>query len=155
MLVEALTSILKAHQAAGTFSQQTPKMLRVELSSKLSVDVAQLEDSKQLIKTHILDFLAKQPTPTQLRSIAKMLGVPPSFWSGIDKNDALQLSARLKDFCDSKQVPREDVHGLPTLQEAKRYKIQRESKAELEGIDASNIVSSRKRKCTEFLPLPI
>ena len=90
-------------------------------------------------------------SPSALRSLAKAVGVPPSFWSGLDKTDATMIGERLASFCDSKNIPRKD--RLPSIQEAKKYKAQREAAAELEGINATNIVSSKRKRSQDFMPL--
>ena len=87
-------------------------------------------------------------SPTKLRSLAKMLGVPPAFWSKLDKGDAGAIRDRLVEFCDSKNVTR--AVSVPTKKEALAFKATREAAAELEGIDTSNIVSSKRRRCTEL-----
>ena len=87
-------------------------------------------------------------SPTKLRSLAKMLGVPPAFWSKLDKGDAGAIRDRLVEFCDSKNVTR--AASVPTKKEALAFKATREAAAELEGIDTSNIVSSKRRRCTEL-----
>ena len=86
----------------------------------------------------------------RLRSIAKMLGVPPSFWSNLDKNNADSVAQKLKLFCEARSVPR--AGSIPTMKEAKKYKAKREAENELEGITEANIVESKKRRCREFLP---
>lgn len=86
-----------------------------------------------------------------LRSLAKLIGVPPSFWMGIEKNNVDSVSAKLKEFCDAKMIMREG--DIPTMKEAKRYQLKREAAAELEGINESNIVESRRRRCRDFIPL--
>ena len=86
-------------------------------------------------------------SPSGLRSIAKMVGVPPSFWSGIDRNSTSDLSARLIEFCDTKAVVRSGGSGtVPTVKEAKAFQRARETAAELEGINQSNIVSGKRRR---------
>ena len=90
-------------------------------------------------------------SPSALRSIAKAVGVPPSFWSDLDKSSASQISERLAAFCDSKSVKRKGP--VPTMKEAKKYKAQREAAAELEGIAASNIVSGKRKRSQDFIPL--
>lgn len=92
-----------------------------------------------------------QSSVESLRSIAKMLGVPPSFWNNLAKDNFNSVAVRLKEFCDSKNIPRK--RDIPDLKEAKRYKAQRDATAELEGINSSNIVESKRRKCRDFIPL--
>jgi hypothetical protein len=90
-------------------------------------------------------------TPASMRSLAKMLGVPPSFWQELDKNDISQMRIKLLDFCESKDVPRADTKDLPTKREAITYKRDRELKAELEGIRSTNIITSKRRRFTGLL----
>lgn len=86
-------------------------------------------------------------SPSGLRSIAKMVGVPPSFWSEFDRNSASELSARLIEFCDTKAVVRSGGSGtVPTVKEAKAFQRSRETAAELEGISQTNIVSGKRRR---------
>jgi hypothetical protein len=87
----------------------------------------------------------------ELRSIAKMLGVPPSFWSNLDKDNFDQVRDRLRDFCNSKNVVRNG--DIPTTREARQYKAKREAQQELEGIATSNIIETKKRRCRDFIPL--
>lgn len=161
----ALARVLINHKSTGTLAEQTPRMIREQLSIDLCLSVSEIDLFKDKIKQWIIDSLDEDVTDFQskksgsnksaaeLRSIAKMVGVPPSFWSAVDKENAGALSGQLIDFCKSKQVPRADPEGLPTLREAKKYKAWKDANAELEGIDARNIVDSRKRKCREFSPL--
>jgi hypothetical protein len=90
-------------------------------------------------------------SPSHLRSIAKMMGVPPNFWSNLDRNDFDAVASKLREFCEGKGVAK--AGDIPTMSEARKYKSQRESAAELEGINQSNIVESRRRKCRDFIPL--
>lgn len=213
---KALFRIMKAHEADGTLNEQTPRMLRSELSVQLG---ASLEDLKEEIKGWISDFFSgaslsssseeePQPpvtnvtkkrereavkprkvrnepkkkrkpvessssssesefsssssdrenddsgnldSPSQLRSIAKMVGVPPGFWTNVDRNNFDSIAQKLKEFCDAKGVAK--MGDIPTMSEAKKYKAQRETMAELEGINQANIVDSRRRKCRDFIPL--
>lgn len=161
----ALAKRLIIHKSTGTLAEQTPRMIREQLSSDLRVNVSEIDSFKDKIKQWIIDSLevdepdfqcqnsVSDKSAAELRSIAKMVGVPPSFWSAVDKENTGALSGRLIDFCKSKQVPRADSEGLPTLSEAKKYKAWKDANAELEGIDARNIVDSRKRKCRELIPL--
>jgi len=158
---EALISRLDSHRRDGTLQDQTPRMIREQLSVDLGVDLTEIDAFKLSIKEWIIEETrsgqthsgAANITAEKLRSIAKTVGVAPSFWSGIDKENVEQLSSRLKEFCISKKVPCADPEGIPTIREAKRYQSIQEAKAELEGIDECNILQSRKRKCREFIPL--
>lgn len=97
------------------------------------------------------DQEAEASSVESLRSKAKMLGVPPSFWNNLEKDNFTAVAARLKEFCDSKSIERKG--DIPDLREAKRYRAQRDATAELEGINSSNIVESKRRKCRDFIPL--
>ena len=88
-------------------------------------------------------------TVTQLRSIAKLLGVPPSFWSNLDKDSEADVKSRLSEFCVSKNV--QVLGEVPTIKEALKYKQQRDALVELEGINSSNIVSGKRKR---FVDLP-
>jgi hypothetical protein len=87
----------------------------------------------------------------QLRSIAKMLGVPPSFWSNINKDDAHSLAEKLEEFCDLKKIKR--AGDIPTVKESKKYKALREAAVELEGINQANIIEPTKRRCRDNIRL--
>jgi hypothetical protein len=90
-------------------------------------------------------------SPSSMRSMAKMLGVPPSFWQGLDKNDATQIRGRLLEFCASRNISRQNLRELPTRREAQIYKRDRDRRNELEGIQSTNIITGKRKRFTDLL----
>jgi len=86
-------------------------------------------------------------SPGGWRSMAKMLGVPPSFWQGMDKDDVDQIKSRILDFSISKNIRRADPNALPTIAEATQYMKDRELQSQLEGINSTNIISGKRIYC--------
>ena len=158
-----LRDILNRHKERDSLLEQTPRMLREQLSIALNVPVSDLDPFKERVKTCIQSFLndnknsplsqlhseSSSVNTAELRSIAKMVGVPPMFWSNLDKASASSIRMRLAEFCKTKQV--EMGSDVPTMKEAKKYKKQREAAAELEGINSSNIVTSKRKRFQDFL----
>lgn len=174
-----LETILAKHKTNGSLETQTPRMLREQLAVSLNESIGVIVGFKEEMKSWIRSFLDEAASSSEsssnssgsdevsseenphvftknassaagLRSIAKMIGVPPSFWPGLNKDNADTVKSKLSEFCQSKAI---ELKGdVPTMEEAKQYKDKREAIAELEGIDSSNIiVGSKRRRCNEFL----
>lgn len=155
-LKDTVNRCLNKHHKEGTLSEQTPRMIREEVARELGIDLSKVDEEKGKIKQYITLFVEsvskssassseeEDDEASTLRRIAKMIGVPPSFWSGINKNDSKALKTRLLEFCDTKSVQRSGE--IPTLKEAKQFQSKREQAAEMEGINSANILTGKRRR---------